>query len=81
MDKFNKYLWGSISFKCLQDSLFFAPGKRESDENNDGKGKGHKKGKKAVQSSVKKGKKNMEDEKCKRINRPAWNIKGLSYAF
>ncbi|XP_008240645.1 PREDICTED: glutathione S-transferase T2-like [Prunus mume] len=38
-------------------------------------------GKKAVQSSVKKGKKNVEDEKRKRISRPAWNIKGLRYAF
>ncbi|KAI5317055.1 hypothetical protein L3X38_036762 [Prunus dulcis] len=81
MDEFNKYPWGSISFECMQDSLLFAPEKKESDEDNDGKGKGQKKGKKAVRSSVRKGKKNVEDEKRKRINRPAWNIKRLSCAF
>ncbi|CAL2230002.1 unnamed protein product [Prunus armeniaca] len=69
MDEFNKYLWGSISFECLQDSLLFAPEKKESDEDNDGKGT--EKGKKAVQSSVRKGKKNVEGEKRKRINRLA----------
>lgn len=81
MDEFNKYPWGSISFECLQDSLLFVPGKKERDEDKDGQGKGEKKRKKAVRSSVRKGKKNVEDEKPKRINRPAWNIKGLSYAF
>ncbi|CAB4317115.1 unnamed protein product [Prunus armeniaca] len=80
MDEFNNYPWGSISFEFLQDSLLFAPGKKESDEENDGKGKGQKKGKKAVRNSVRKGKKNVEDEKPKRINRPGCSIKGLSYA-
>ncbi|CAB4286353.1 unnamed protein product [Prunus armeniaca] len=70
MDEFNNYPWGSISFEFLQDSLLFAPGKKESDEENNEKGKGQKKGKKVVQSSVRKGKKNVEDEKPKRINRP-----------
>ncbi|CAL2239833.1 unnamed protein product [Prunus armeniaca] len=70
MDEFNDYPWGSISFEFLQDSLLFAPGKKESDEVNDGKGKGHKKGRNAVRSSVRKWKKNVEDEKPKRINRP-----------
>ncbi|CAL8167791.1 unnamed protein product [Prunus armeniaca] len=65
----------------LQDSLLFAPGKKESDEEKNGKVKGQEKGKKAVWSSVRKGKKKVEDEKPKRINRPAWNIKGLSYAI
>ncbi|KAL6293672.1 hypothetical protein ACE6H2_001814 [Prunus campanulata] len=81
MDEFNKYPWGSISFECLQDSLLFVPGKKERDEDKDGQGKGEKKRKKAVRSSMRKGKKNVEDEKPKRIHRPAWNIKGLSYAF
>ncbi|KAL6284302.1 hypothetical protein ACE6H2_015231 [Prunus campanulata] len=81
MDEFNKYPWGSISFECLQDSLLFVPGKKERDADKDGQGKGEKKRKKAVRSSVRKGKKNVEDEKPKRINRPAWNIKGLSYVF
>ena len=40
MDEFNNYLWGSISFEFLEDSLLFASGKKESDEENDGKGKG-----------------------------------------
>ncbi|CAL9005454.1 unnamed protein product [Prunus brigantina] len=81
MGEFNNYPWGSISFEFLQDSLLFAPWKKESDEENDGKGKGQKKGKKAGRSSVRKGKKNVEDEKPKRINRPRWSIKGLSYAL
>ncbi|CAB4313975.1 unnamed protein product [Prunus armeniaca] len=34
-----------------------------------------------MQSSVRKGKKNVEDEKPKRINIPGWSIKGLSYAL
>ncbi|KAI5351249.1 hypothetical protein L3X38_004140 [Prunus dulcis] len=46
MDEFNNYPWGSIWFEFLQDSLLFAPEKKESDEENDGKGKGQKKGKK-----------------------------------
>ncbi|CAL8991317.1 unnamed protein product [Prunus brigantina] len=81
MDEFNNYLWGSISFEFLQDSLLFAPRKKESDEENDREGKGQKKGKKEVWSSVRKGKKNVEDEKPKRINRLGWSIKGLSYAL
>ncbi|CAL2255653.1 unnamed protein product [Prunus armeniaca] len=81
MDEFNKYPWGFISFECLQDSMLFAPKKKESDEDIDGKGKGQKKGKKVVQSLVRKEKKNMEDEKRKRIIRPTWNIKGLRYAL
>ncbi|CAL8153962.1 unnamed protein product [Prunus armeniaca] len=81
MDEFNNYLWGSISFEFLEDSLLFAFGKKESDEENDGKGKGQKKGKKAVRSSMRKGKKKVEDKKPKRINRPGWSIKGLSYAI
>ncbi|XP_016650495.1 PREDICTED: uncharacterized protein LOC107881369 [Prunus mume] len=47
MDEFNNYPWGSISFECLQDSLLFAPGKKESDEEKwEGKrtGKGKKGG-------------------------------------
>ncbi|KAI5334576.1 hypothetical protein L3X38_024709 [Prunus dulcis] len=46
-----------------------------------GREKDRKKGKKAVRSSVRKGKKNVEDEKPKRINIPGWSIKGLSYAL
>ncbi|KAI5323530.1 hypothetical protein L3X38_032602 [Prunus dulcis] len=46
-----------------------------------GREKDIKRGKKALQSLVRKGKKNVEDEKPKRINRPGWSIKGLSYAL
>ncbi|CAL8990358.1 unnamed protein product, partial [Prunus brigantina] len=76
MEELNNFPWGSISFEQLQDSLLFSPGKRESDENDDEKEKRQRKGKEEV-----KRKKKLEDKKRKRINRPAWTIKGLSFAF
>ena len=76
MEELNNFPWGSISFEQLQDSLLFSPGKRESDENDDEKEKRQRKGKEEV-----KRKKKLEDTKHKRINRPAWTIKGLSFAF
>ncbi|CAL2239359.1 unnamed protein product [Prunus armeniaca] len=79
-DSFKLGLLYFVEF-VIMDSLLFAPRKKETDEENDGKGKGQKKGKKAVRSLVRKGKKNVEDEKPKRINRPGWSIKGLSYAL
>ncbi|CAL9001107.1 unnamed protein product [Prunus brigantina] len=79
-DSFKLGLLYFVEF-VIMDSLLFALGKEESDEENDGKGKGQKKGKKSVRSLVRKGKKNVEDEEPKRINRPRWSIKGLSYAL